>query len=91
MAEAVETMSVGQLREALVAWRPDAPVMVHPTGDPDDPAVALSHVGRGATFPQDADGFPTGDSVPFPLLVAAPSDPGLVADGVPTGEAEVAR
>lgn len=87
-----QTMTVGQLREALVAWRPDAPVMIHPTGNPDDPAVPLSHVGRGATFPQDADGFPTGDApLPFPLLVVAPPDSGLVADGVPAGEAEVPR
>ena len=91
MAEAVETMSVGQLREALMAYRPDAPVMIHPTGHPDDPATPLSHVGRGATFPQDADGFPTGDSVPFPLLVVTPTEPDLVADDVPAGEAEVPR
>lgn len=81
-------MSVGQLREALMGYRPDAPVMIHPTGDPDDPAVPLSHLGRGATFPQDTDGFPTGDApVPFPLLVAAPADPHLTAEDVPAGEA----
>jgi len=82
-------MSVGQLREALMGYRPDAPVMIHPTGDPDDPIVPLSHLGRGATFPLDGEGFPTGEAaVPYPLLVVAPGVPHLVAEDVPAGEAQ---
>lgn len=83
------TMSVGQLREALAAHRSDAPVMIHPTGDPDDSPVPLSHLGRGVTFPHDADGFPTGELAGFVLLVAAPAAEALVAEDVPPGDAEV--
>lgn len=73
-------MTVGQLREALLAWRPDAPVMIHPTGDPDDAPVALSHLGRGAVLVEGQ------HPRPYPILVVAPDVEHLVAEDVPPGE-----
>lgn len=65
MAQAA--MTVAQLTEELARWSPDAPVMIHPTGDPDDAPVPLSHLGRGAVL---------GDRPePYPLLVAGPVTP----------------
>ena len=70
------SMTVGQLREALVAYRPETPVMIHPTGDPDDMPVPLSHMGRGAVLVE-------GERPrPYPMLVVAPSEPHLVAEEV---------
>ena len=73
-----QTMSVVQLREALAGYRPETPVMIHPTGDPDDSPVPLSHLGRGAVLAENE--MPR----PYPMLVVAPPEPHLVA-------AEVAR
>lgn len=75
------TMTVGQVLEALAAYDLAAPVMIHPTGDPDDMPVPLSHLGRGAVLVEGE------QPRPYPLLVVAPSEPHLVAEGVPVGEA----
>lgn len=75
------TMTVGQLREALVAYRPETPVMIHPTGDPDDNPVPLSHLGRGALLVEGE------QPRPYPMLVVAPVEPHLVAEDVAAGEA----
>lgn len=74
------TMSVAQLREAMMAYRPDTPVMIHPTGDPDDMPVALSHLGRGVVLAEN-------QQRPDPILVAAPAVEHMVAEDVPAGEA----
>lgn len=75
------TMTVGQVIEALARWDLNAPVMINPTGDPDDMPVALSHLGRGAVLAE-------GEAPrPYLLLVVAPAMPGLVAEDVPAGEA----
>lgn len=78
---AARTMTVGQLREALGAWGSDAPVMIHPTGDPDDSPVPLSHLGRGAVLAAGE------QQRPYLILVAAPAWPHLVAEDAPAGEA----
>ena len=75
------TMSLRQLREALEAFTNDeAPVMIHPTGNPSDDFVALSHVSTGGFLSEAwSDGHV--------YLVAVPAVPGLVAEDVPVGEA----